>query len=494
MARSSARALSPQEVQDIHEASLAVLEDVGILVHSAEAREVLCARGCRLDDTGGVVRFPTSVVEETIKQFAPTFTFFARDPAKDVTLPDDGPVFVTGSSCIDVVDRESGQDRPATRDDVAHAAALVDSLAGIDILSIPLMASDAPSGLGSVARFEAALRHCTKPIRGSLPGIGDLDGVLQLGEAFAGGSAAYAERPLITHHQCPMVSPLVMDSESTALVLEVTGRGLPCYCCIVPNGGLTSPATLAGTLVVGNVEVLAAAVLQHAVRPGVPIMYGSLPTMADIRTGDYAPGAAETGVLTMAQGQLAEFYALPYAASAGLTNAHENGAQAGYETGMNALAAALGGASLINMAGLLSALTALDYGKLVVDSDIAGVIRRIVQGVVCDEQHIARSIIAEVGHRGSYLGHRTTRSLSRQELFFPEVAERGNRESWKKTRRHEHSRAVQRASQSIADSRVAPLPGAVEELLSSTFPALLHNSHGAGLESAGEGARMSVDD
>jgi trimethylamine--corrinoid protein Co-methyltransferase len=154
-----------------------------------------------------------------------------------------------------------------------------------------------------------------------------------------------------------------MDFDSTEMLLTFTGEGLPCYPTIVPNAGLTSPLTLLGTLAQGNAEFLAAAVLEQMVRPGKETIYSSLPTVADMRTGAYAPGAIETGILFMATAQMARYYNVPCGGYIGLTNAKLNDAQSGYETGMSVVAGLLGGVDMFNMAGLLDALMAFDFAK-----------------------------------------------------------------------------------------------------------------------------------
>ena len=87
--------LTDAEVRRTHEASLEVLETVGILAHFAPAREVFKKHGCRVDDETGLVRFPAEVTEKYRKMAPPSFTFRGRDPRFDRTIPDDGPIVVT---------------------------------------------------------------------------------------------------------------------------------------------------------------------------------------------------------------------------------------------------------------------------------------------------------------------------------------------------------------------------------------------------------------
>ena len=111
-----------------------------------------------------------------------------------------------------------------------------------------------------------------------------------------------------------------MDEDSTEQLIHFTERGLPNFASIVPNAGMTSPLTLAGTLAQCNAEFLAAATLMQIGRPGAPLIYSALPTVADMRSGAYAPGGIETGMLVMACAQMARFYNVPSSGYVGLTN------------------------------------------------------------------------------------------------------------------------------------------------------------------------------
>ena len=337
---------------------------------------------------------------------------------------------MTGSSAPNVVDPLTGVERRATSADIAQIAYLINELPGFDVFSISTLAADAPEGQFSLSRFYPALKNCLKPVRSNTPTMDDLHEVIELGELIAGGRDAYRERPIINHHYCPMVSPLTMDVDSTDAVLWLTEQGLPVYTTVVPNAGLTAPMTLAGCLVVGNAEFLAITVFQQMVREATPVIYASLPTVADMRTGAYAPGAIETGMLIAAQAQLARFYGVPSGGYIGLTNAHGNDAQAGFETGMNTLFAVEAGATLLNMGGLFSSLMAFDFGKCVADNEIALMDKRAWRGLEFSEDELALDEIAAVGPGGGYMGRDHTKQRMRTAALLPRLADRGTRNQW----------------------------------------------------------------
>lgn len=437
-----AELLTPQEVEQVHTASLEILQKVGVRVHNRRAKDIYARHGCQVEAGTSIVKFPQEVVEKFRRAFVPTFTFKGRDPQFDRTLPDHRPVVITGSSAPNIIDPESGRERRATSADIANIAFLINELPGYDVFSISTLAEDAPEGRLSLWRFYPALKNCLKPVRSNTPNMQELLQVLELGAMIAGGEEAYQKRPLINHHYCPVVSPLTMDEQSTEAVLFLTAKGLPVYGTIVPNAGMTSPMSLTGTLAVGNAEFLALGVLMQMVRPGTPLIYAVLSTVADMRSGAYAPGAIETGILQMAHSQMAHFYNVPSGGYIGLTNAHVNDAQSGYETGMNTTAALLAGADMFNMGGLLGSLMAFDYAKAVIDNEIALMLKRVQRGMEFSRETLSLELVVEAGPGGSYMDKTDTFARMRTTAVLPKIATRDMRDSWEEKGRPD---ALQRA-------------------------------------------------
>ena len=426
----NATLLTPDQVTQVHEASLEILEDVGFLVRSEKARDCLSRHDCQVDSGTLRVKFPRRVVGEFLKALPSTFTFHGRDARYDRTLPDHGPLIVTGSSAPDIIDPETGEERRARSDDIARIAHLIHELPGYDIFSISTLAEDALPGQSSLARFYPALKNCLKPVRGNTPNLEELRKVLHLGALIAGSEKAYRERPFITHHYCPVVSPLTMDVASTEMMMFLIEERLSCFGSIVPNAGLTAPLSLAGTLVQGNAEFLALTVLTQMIRPETPLIYSTLPTVADMRTGAYAPGAIETGILTMGCAQMARYYRVPSGAYVGLTNAKVNDAQSGFETGMSSTAAVLAGLDMFNMGGLLDSLMTFDFAKAVIDNEIALMLKQVKRGIEFSVEDLSLKVIGEVGPGGMFMEHPETLKRMRTTALLPLVADREPRQRW----------------------------------------------------------------
>jgi trimethylamine--corrinoid protein Co-methyltransferase len=402
--------------------------------------------------------------------FVPTFSFKGRDPRYDKTLPHDSPVMVTGSTAPNIIDPKTGEERRATSADIANIAFLINELPGYDVFSISTSADDAPADQFSLSRFYPALKNCLKPVRGNTPNMKDLLQVLELGAIIAGGQEAYTERPLITHHCCPVVSPLTLDVNSTDVLIHLVEKGLPVYGTVAPNAGLTSPMSLLGTLTLGNAEFLATSVLMQMIRPQTPLIYAVLSTVADMRFGSYAPGAIETGILQMAHSQMARFYGVPSGGYIGLTNAHENDVQSGFETGMNTTAASLAGTDMLNGGGLLSSLLTFDFGKAVIDGEIALMFKKIKQGIQFNENDLCLDLIADIGPGGNYMECNHTFEHMRSTALFPKVATREVRATWQEAGCPDsHRRAIKEAENILKKDNPAVFPVHVDSMIREHF-------------------------
>ena len=471
--------LSPREVKQIHEASLEILENIGVLVRLEKARSIFAKHGCRIDAETWVVKVPRKVAETYIQAFVPKFYFRGRDPQYDRTIPKHRPVIVTASSAPNVIDPVTGEERRATSTDIANIAFLVNELPGYDVFSISTLAQDAPEGRLSLSRFYPALKNCLKPVRSNTPNMKELMQVIEMGTIIAGSKEAYFKRPLINHHFCPVVSPLTMDADISEQLIYATDKGLPVYCTIAPNAGMTSPMSLLGTLALGNAEFLISAILMQMVRPQTPLIYAVLSTVADMRQGNYAPGGIETGMLQMAHCQMARFYKVPSGGYIGMTNAHIDDAQSGYETGMGTTAAMLGGADMLNMGGLLSSLLTFDFAKAVIDNEIGLMLKRIHKGLKSSPEDISLDVIAKVGRGGSYLEEPDTFDRMTTTALLPTVAMRDMRSIWEENGKTDaHTRALAEAEKILTRDNPAVFSPEVDAKIRDRFKDLVSGDAG----------------
>ncbi|MBI3164794.1 MAG: trimethylamine methyltransferase family protein [Anaerolineales bacterium] len=469
---SFANLLTQEQVEKLHDASLEILEDAGLKVRYEPARELFRKHGCAVEEER--VRFPRAVVEKYRKLVPPSFTFHARDPKFDKTIPQDSPVIVTASSAPDIIDPATGVERRAESKDIARIAHLINELPGYDIFSISTLADDAPADQFTISRLYPSIKYCLKPIRVTTTDMKDTLKVMELAYIVAGGEEAYKAHPFLTHHYCPIVSPLTMDNLSTENVMFFVKEGLPVYPTIVPNAGLTSPMSMAGTLAQGNAEFLAGLMLMQMTKEGTPTIYATLGTVADMRSGAYTSGAIECGMLHMAFAQMARYYNVPSGGYVGLTNSKLNDAQSGYETGMSGIAGLLGGMDMFNIGGLIDALKTFDFGKAVIDDEIAQMMKRMKRGVSFSDDDLGIDLIKQIGPGGSFITAKHTTSRMKTEAVMTRIADRDARTIWeKKGAMDTHTKAMSKARDIMAKNTAPLLLPEVDSALRANFPGLI---------------------
>lgn len=469
---SFAALLTQEQVEKIHDASLEILEETGLKVRFEPARELFKKHGCSVEDER--VKFPRAVVEKYRKMVPPSFTFRGRDPKFDKTIPQDSPVIVTASSAPDIIDPVTGVERRAESRDIAQIAHLINELPGYDIFSISTLADDAPADQFTISRLYPAIKYCLKPIRVTTTDMKDTLSVMEMAYMVAGGKEAYHEHPFLTHHYCPVVSPLTMDKLSTENVMFFAKEGLPVYPTIVPNAGLTSPMSMAGTLVQGNAEFLSALVLMQMVKEGTPTIYATLGTVADMRSGAYTSGGIECGMLHMAFAQMARFYNVPAGGYVGLTNSKVNDAQAGYETGMSGIAGLLGGMDMFNIGGLIDALKTFDFAKAVIDDEMAQMMKRVKHGISFSDDDLGLNLIKEIGPGGSFITVKHTISRMKTEAVMTKMADRDARTIWEKKGATDiHAKAMKRAREIMANNTEPLISPELDGKIRAVFPGLV---------------------
>ncbi|MDH3760738.1 MAG: trimethylamine methyltransferase family protein [Gammaproteobacteria bacterium] len=466
--------LSSDDIQYVHDASLEILQEVGLLVRNEKARRRFAEHGAVVDQATEIVRIPASVVEKYRKLVPPTITLRGRDPACDITFPRKLPVIATASSAPDIVDPVTGVTRRSRSDDIARIAHLVNQLPGFDLFSISTLADDAPKDQFSLSRFYPALKNCVKPCRTSVYDIREARQVLKLGELIAGSAEAFWERPFINFGYCSIVSPLTMDFDSTETLMFFAENDITAYGTVAPMGGLSTPMSLPGMLTLMNAEWLAAATLAQMSKPGTAQIYNFLPVFADMRDGAYAPGAIEIGMMNSAVCQMARFYNVPSGGYLGLTNAKVSDAQAGFEKGMSPLMGALSGVDFIVMGGLLDALMSFDFAQATIDNEIAMMIKRVREGFGFSRESASLEEIKETGPAGMFAANPATLERMHSATFMPELADRKLREQWQQEGSSTiHQRAMNKAFEILSTANPAAFEPEVDARVRAGFEGLV---------------------
>jgi trimethylamine--corrinoid protein Co-methyltransferase len=210
------------------------------------------------------------------------------------------------------------------------------------------------------------------------------------------------------------VSPLMHDARMTEASIELAKLNVPIMVYPMALAGGTSPVTLAGTMLLHNVEVLSGLVLLQAVSPGTPVIYGTGASQLDMQTGRFG-GSADGHGMRLALCNLAKTYHLPANLWGMSTSSHQLDAHYAYQAVTQTLLAYLAGADEIYSHGMLGDAQILSLEKMVLDDHLIRELETTIKPVVVDEEHLQADLIAQVGVGGNFLNRRETRSYTQNE-------------------------------------------------------------------------------
>jgi trimethylamine--corrinoid protein Co-methyltransferase len=423
-------AFSRDELDTIHYATLQIFQDTGIKVMNEEALEIFHGGGCEVErfQGYGIVKIPSYVVEECAFWAPRSIVYDACDPDKDYLAEPNRVGFTTFGGCINIVDPRTREIRRATKKDCGEVARVCDYLDEICVVTRSVNSTDVPAGTLSVHNLDAMLRNTGKHIFLGVDSPRSLEVMIELASAAAGGRDNFIKRPNFTASICPL-SPLTLPENSCNVIINCARSGLGILVLPMALSGGTSSATLAGTLVTHNTEVLSGIILAQLTKKGVPCTYGSTSTILDLRFGTSAIGSPEYGMINASIAKLAQYYRLPSYVGGGASDSKIPDIQAGYEFTLSAALSALAGANIVFGSGVLEQGLTIDYAKLVMDAEMIRMVQIAVGGIEISDDKLAMDVIHEVGHGGAYISHehslRSMRSQSQTKLF-----DRRSRDDW----------------------------------------------------------------
>jgi trimethylamine--corrinoid protein Co-methyltransferase len=422
--------LTDEEVEQVHEASLEVLERTGVHVEESEALELFREAGARVEENR--VRLPRSLIEDAIDKAPSTVVLAGREPEHDLILEDARVHIGTGGAALQVLDLDTGEIRKAVLEDVIDMARIVDALDNIHFFLIPIYPTDLPEDRVEINKYYASLANTTKHVQAGVYTLRGIRDVVVMCEEIAGSPEALRARPIVSFITSWMVSPLKFATDVTTLLIETCRQEIPVVLSAAPMAGSTSPVTLAGTLVQLNAEQLSGLTLTQLVNPGTPVIMGPIPATADMRSGKYLGGSVELGISNAAITQLAHLYQVPIYNSAGMTDSKLPDIQAGIEKAQSAIQVALAGTNFIHhAAGMLEDMSTIAYEQFVIDNDMLGMAMRAVRGIDVNDDSLAVDVIDRVGPGGHYLADEHTLRYMRTEHYYPsDVLDRQGRDEW----------------------------------------------------------------
>lgn len=451
----SYRPLSEEDILQIHDTSMQVFSELGIKVKNREAFDLFRAAGAKCDSEEGIVRIEPEFVMDLLEKAPPVITLCAEDPVYDMEAGGTKVYAGTGGSALYVLDRETGNRRKARLTDLRDIARVVNELQNIHFFMLPVFPEELDETNVDVNRFGVGLTYTRKHVMGGVYSVEGIRNVIKMASLIAGSEQALADRPIISMVTCCGISPFVLDEHYSRLTMECVRAGIPVITPVEPLCGATSPITLAGNLVVQNVDTLAGIILAQLANPGAPVFYGCISSLADMKDMKYLSGAVEMGLMNAAASQLAQYYGLPIYTTAGMSDSKTLDAQAGFESSITTLLVSLAGGNIIHdAAGFLEFCMVASLEKYVLDDEIIGMCMRAVKGIEVTPETLAFDVLKKVGAGGHFVSSRHTRKYMRREQYRPSLADRGSRKAWEQGGERD---TQERARQRVAEILDAPV-------------------------------------
>jgi trimethylamine:corrinoid methyltransferase-like protein len=415
--------LSKEEQDRIHDASLEILENAGMVIMDAESLQLLAEAGAQVDFANRQVRFPAEVIQYALEKAPSEVKLYGRDTSNVIHLRQGNVYYSTSGYAVQIYDPASGQRREITQEDLAWITRLADGLDQVDIYALLGTPADAPPETNDRYQLAIALTNTTKHIWNTAYGKEGVEDSLRMAAAVRGSREALRQYPLFTL-DLTILSPLQLDERQASTMVAGARQGIPIGASPGPIGGATGPVTLAGTLTQANAEFLGALTLCQAAQPGIPVIYTQWTRSLDMASGSVAMGGPEFSLLRVATAEMARYYHLPSRGGGLMADAKAVDAQMGMEKLLNCLMASLAGLNVVAGVGQTDFINTVRPDQMFIDNEMISLVKRMCQGIKVDEETLAVDVIQQVGPAGNYLAADHTVSHFRKELWFPKLFDR----------------------------------------------------------------------
>jgi trimethylamine--corrinoid protein Co-methyltransferase len=410
------RILSDEQLEQFKSNTFIILEETGFHCPSERALKIYAEHGAVVDSDTQIVELSPDVILEALSHAPRYYTLGGRTDAFDLDLSK-GVTYVatdgTGTKTIDYLTRKL---RSSIKDDVAKSARISDYLSSISFYW-PMVSAQDHLGCPSLHELDASFNNTLKHVQ--TPTVVEeftTRYAVEMARVVAGSEEEMRKRPPLSLLICT-IAPLAMDAGSMDAALVAAEAGIPVGFMAMPNTGSTAPATLAGTISLGDAEIVSAMVLIQMAYPGAPIYHSLMPGMTHPRTGAYYSHGSHVYAIGV---ELAHMWGVPTLAGMGGSDAHGLGWESGMGGGKSSLLSALCGAETGSGMGLLRGSTLLYPEALVLESELYHSVRDAVAGLDTSPGHMALDVIQKVGPRGHFLREKHTRDYFRR-LGFSEV-------------------------------------------------------------------------
>ncbi len=455
--------MDAEQIARLDAASMDILENVGVQFRDPIALADWRQAGAKV--VGELVYLDRGLVRELIATIPSSFTYHARNPAKNLPFGGDRAMFVpmTGAPYLrDLEDRR----REPTLDDLANFHKLSHMLPALHSSAHHIVEpGDHPISQRHLRITYSSMKYSDKTFMGMTTSPKNAEDVMAMCAVLFG--EAYLETHPVCTGNCNGNSPLVWDETMLGAMRAFCKRNQPVLCSPFVLGGANTPAGVAPAVAQLNAEALSALAYTQVIRKGAPAIYGHYLSTVNMKSGAPMAGTPEISLMNFMIGQMARFYDVPWRTSNTLGGAKVFDAQAGYESATTLMAVLMAGANYVwHSAGWNEAGMHCSMAKFIVDAEQCAMGYRMAQGIDWSDFDEALKAVADVGPGGHYLGHPHTMEKFQQAFFMPDLFDNNSIEQWiAEGELTTKDRALARAKKLLQDYEEPKLDPATDEAL-----------------------------
>ena len=425
-----ASVLEPEQIRRIDQASREILRRTGVHVPHEEMLRRFADAGASVDFDGQRVYIPPDLVQRCIELAGKEFTLFGRDESMTAAFGQGQRNYNSIAGEAMWVDASGGERRYARLGDVATACRFADALECINVVGAMADPQEIDVSWRCVAVLAEMLRHTVKPVHFWLHDRASAKFLLEITKALRGSKAAAIARPLWYAFLEP-ISPLRFPFNGIDLLLEVAELHVPVSIGPMAQMGVSAPATVAGTLVQENAEILAGICITQFVREGTAVCYGGICHAFDMRTTQLIFSGPEQAIFGVAMTQMGKHYGLPVYINVGLTDSKRPDAQAGMEAAATLALGAAAGADIFGHLGISGVDQASSLDMLVLQHEVVRYVENLCREIDFSDDAFALDEIDAAGPGGTFIDREHTVAHFRAELWQPHLLDRQFYQNWR---------------------------------------------------------------
>jgi trimethylamine--corrinoid protein Co-methyltransferase len=412
----SLRILSDEQLNQLKGGTLEILEDIGIHCPSKKALDIYAGHGANVDIKSQLVRLPREVVLENLRHAPRYYTMGARSEMHDIHLDGKALYCATDGCGIETIDFTTRARRTSIKDDIAKMARVADYLSSIGFYWPIVSAQDFPE-TAPLHELEVSFNNTVKHVQSeTVMGEEMARYAVEMAGVIADDEATLRDRPPLSLLVC-CISPLAQDKSGLESALVFAEAGLPVGFMSMATTGSTAPATLAGTVILGDAEIISALVLIQMAYPGAPVFHSFMPGIMHPHSGGYLSTSREGSLFYPIGAEMAHAWGVSTLAGVFGTDARTPGWESASGAASSLLLCALAGAETGSGLGLLESCTLLYPEAILLDDDLYQRVRVEAAGLEVNQESLALEAIREVGPRGFFLKHAHTRDHMRKRQF-----------------------------------------------------------------------------